>query len=107
MARSIPESDWKCFRELHRIAVARYCQQVLDEINQIAADPKATSHERYLKIYKVIQERDRTMSELFDDMRRSTALTHILMICSRNLITEEEAGRFTQDTRDLISRFAT
>ena len=61
MGRSIPESDWKWFRELHRIAVARYCQQVLDEINQVATDPKSTSHERYLKIYKLIQERDRTM----------------------------------------------
>jgi hypothetical protein len=72
--RGIPESDWKVFRQLHPIALGRYSQRVLDEIAQIAADTKETPHERYLKIYKVVQQRDRTMGEAFNDLRRSTAI---------------------------------
>jgi hypothetical protein len=107
MSRDIPESDWKLFRQLHPIALGRYCQQVLDEIARIAADTKETPHERYLKIYKVVQQRDRTISEAFNDLRRSTAIMRLLTICSHGLITEDEIGRFTQDTRDIISRFPT
>ena len=93
------------FRELHCVALDRYCQRILDEIALIAADTKETAHERYLRIYKVIQERDRTLAEAFDGMRRSTALLQLLTICSHGLLTEEEIGHFTQDTRDAISRF--
>ena len=107
MSRDIPELDWKLFRQLHRIALDRYCQQVLDEIALIAADTQETPHEHYLRIYKVIHQRDRTMSEAFNDLRRSTAIMRLLTICSHGLITEDEIARFTQDTRDAISRFTT
>lgn len=107
MAQNIPESDWKVFRQLHTIALGRYCQQVLDDIAQIAADTKATPHERYLRIFKVVQQRDQTMGKAFNDVRRSTAIMQLLIICSHGLVTEEEIGRFSEDTRDVISRFAT
>jgi hypothetical protein len=106
MSRDMPESDWKHFRQLHPIALDRYCQQVLDEIAQIAADTKETPHERYLRIYKVVQQRDRTISEAFNDLRRSTAIMRLLTICSLGVITEVEIGHFTQDTRDVISWFS-
>ena len=105
MSRSVPESDWKVFRELHRVALDRYCRRVVDEIALIAAETKETAHERYLRIYKVVHERNRMMAEAFDGMRRSTALLQLVTICSHGLLTEEEIGRFTQATRDVISRY--
>ncbi|MCX6980363.1 MAG: hypothetical protein NTV08_06375 [Verrucomicrobia bacterium] len=107
MTRTIPESDWKLFRQLHPIALSRLCQQVLDDIAAIVADKKTIAHERYLKIYKLVQQRDQTIGELFNDLRRSTAIMRLLAICSHNLITEDEIGRFTQETRDVISHFST
>ena len=107
MTRNFPESDWKLFRQLHSIARDRYCQKVLDDIARVAADTKATPHERYLKIYKVIQQRDQIIGEAFNDLRRSTALMRLITIHSHGLITEDEIGRFTQDTRDVISRLST
>lgn len=107
MSRDIPEADWKLFRQLHPVALNRFCEQVLADIAQIAGDTKTTPHERYLKIYKVVQQRDRTIGEAFNDLRRSTAIMRILSICSHRLFTEDEIGRFTQDTRDVISLFTT
>ena len=106
MSQNIPESDWKLFRQLHPIALGCYCQQVLDEIAQSVADTEETPHERYLKIYQVVQQRDRTISEAFNDLQRSTAIMQLLTIYSHGLITEDEIGRFTQDTRDMISRYS-
>ena len=106
MSRTIPESDWKLFRQLHPIAVNRFCDKVLTDIANALGDTKATPHERYLKIFKIVQQRDRTMAEAFDDLRRSTALIRILKIHSLGLLTEDETVRFTQETRDLIAQFA-
>jgi len=106
MSRDIPESDWKLFRQLHPIALNRYCEQVLADIARIVANEKATPHERYLKIYKLVGQRDRIIGEAFNDLRRSTAIMQLLTICSHNLIAEDEIGRFTQETRDVISHFS-
>jgi len=104
MTRNFPESDWRLFRQLHSIALERYCQKVLDEIAQLAVDSQTTAHQRYLKIYKAIQDRDRIIEEAFNDLRRSTALMRLITIHSYGLITNDEVSRFTQDTRDVISR---
>jgi hypothetical protein len=67
MSRDIPESDWKLFRQLHPIALNRFCEQVLADIARIVANEKATPHERYLKIYKLVEQRDRIIGEAFND----------------------------------------
>ena len=42
------------------------------------------------------------MSQLFNDLRRSTALTQIALIQSRGLLTEEELLRFSTETRSFV-----
>ena len=107
MSRDIPESDWKLFRQLHPVALNRFCERVLADIAHIVADTKATPHERYLSIYKLVEQRDRTIGEAFNDLRRSTAIMRLLTICSHSLITQDEIERFTQETRNVIARFST
>jgi hypothetical protein len=106
MNRTIPESDWKLFRELHPIALNRFCDQILTDIADVAGDTKATPHKRYLRIHQIVQQRDQKMAEVFDDPRRSTAIMKLRLICSHGFITEVETERFTQETRDAITRFA-
>ena len=48
MPRVINESDWRIFRNLHAIALERFCQRVLSEINQISSDATKTHHQRYV-----------------------------------------------------------
>ena len=103
MSSSVPESDWKIFREIREIALDRYCLRILDEISRIANDPNETSHKRYLKIYAIIHERDRTLGRAFNDSRRSTAFLQLLAIQSLELFTEMEFARFSQETRDRVS----
>jgi len=107
MTRIIPESDWKIFRQLHSVALDRYCQRLLHDVEQITADSGRPAHQRYLDLDNLLDRRQREMCQAFDDLRRSTALIQLAIIYSLGMITEEEIARFTPETRDTISFLAT
>ena len=98
MTRDILESDWKLFRKLHPIALDRFCQRVLVDVNRIAADVSKSSHERYLAVFRLMNKRDREVAIAFNDMRRSTAVRQLAAIQSHNLLTEEELAGFSPET---------
>jgi hypothetical protein len=103
MPVQICESDWKLFRKLRAVALDRLCENVLREITSIASDATKTSHERYLEIYQLVREKDRKISNAFNDVRRSTALLQLSIIHSYGLLTEEEVFQFTPEARDAFT----
>ena len=105
MPRTISEADWKIFRALHRTALERFCQGVLSEIDQISSNSGKSAHERYLAIFKLLESRDDTIAEAFNDMRRSTALQQLARIRYHKLLTEEELDRFSPETRAVVAVF--
>jgi hypothetical protein len=105
MSRTISEPDWKVFRQLRPIALERFCQRVLDEVQALAQDSTRTSHERYLAVFKLLQQRDKELARAFDDFRRSTALVQLGIIQSHRLWTEEELARFSPEARAVIQFF--
>lgn len=103
--RSITETDWKVYRQLHPILVNRYCQQVLQEINKLGSENEKNPHERYLAVFQAIQRHDREIELLFNNPRRSATLMQIMAINSRGLFTEEERTLFSSDIHEMFSRF--
>lgn len=99
--RQISEPDWKIFRQLHPVAVERFCESVLAE----AAKPKAqqSAHERYLDLFRLINERNKEMARLFDGFRRSTALLQLAAIKSAGWLTDEELLRFSQEAQEFVA----
>jgi hypothetical protein len=51
MPLEITESDWKIFRRLHAVALERFCQRVIGEINRASANCTENYHERYLEVF--------------------------------------------------------
>jgi hypothetical protein len=100
--RPIPEADWKTLRQLHPIALDRFCRRVLSEIERLAADSEMTPHQRYQAIFGCIKERDRELADAFDDPRRSTALLQLARLRSLGLLTEEELSGFGSETREFL-----
>ncbi len=107
VSRDIPEHDWKAFREVHPLARARFCERVLSEIASASSAPGQGPHERYLKVFQLLRDKDRQLATLFDNPRRSTALGQLSIIASTGLLTEEELSRFSPETRASISVFST
>jgi len=103
MREHIKESDWKAFKPIREAALERFCERVLAEVQRIAADAKQTQHERYLKVYRLLQKRDPEIDRIFDYLRRSTAIMQIAAFRDRELITEKEFNRFSEETRAVVN----
>jgi len=102
MSRGIAESDWRVLRELHPVALDRFCQRILTEIASVIADTSKSNHQRYRAIYGLIDRRDDEIAEAFNDMRRSRAVVRIFFLRKHGLLTDEEFGRFSKETRDSV-----
>jgi hypothetical protein len=106
MSQDIPESDWEVLRQLHPVALERYCQKALKRSRwSQRTRPKARAS-TLPQIYGVIHERDEMISAVFSGLRRSTGMMQLILMHAQGLVTEEEIGRFTQSTRDAIARVA-
>jgi hypothetical protein len=104
MSPNIRESDWKLFKELHPIAVNRYCERFLKDLAGLVADDSKTPHDRYGEICWLVRQTTKELARAFDDKRRSTALIQLFIICSLGLLTEEELSRFSHETRQAIAK---
>jgi hypothetical protein len=102
VVQSIPEADWKVFRELREVALDRFCQRVLAEIESAATDETRTNHIRYRAVYDLIHRRDRELAAAFDSPRRSQAMIQLMQIYSLELLTAEEMDRFSAETRAAV-----
>ena len=105
MHNQISETDWKLLRRLEPIALGRFCQAVLSEVALLASNSAKDSHARYLKLFKLIQERDEELGEAFNDMKRSMAYVKLARMRSLGLITDEEFAEFSEQTRGVAALF--
>jgi hypothetical protein len=96
------ESEWKLFRQFREVALDRFCQRVLSEIAGVSSDAEKSNHERYLAVYRLIEQRGKELADAFNDLRRSTALRQLACLRSLELLTDEEFARFGPETRDSV-----
>lgn len=105
MSSDLKESDWKTLRQLHPIALERFCQRALDEIQQAVADTGKGSHARFLDVCRLVTTRRREMQDAFDDMRRSRAFQRVVSIQFHRLLTDEEMERFSPEFRESVRSY--
>src|ERR1700693_2880671 len=98
----IAEADWKVLRRVHPLALERYCERVLAEIERVTHNRGPNTHPRDLDIFKIIEQRDREMARIFDDPKRSNSLTMLARMRSDGLLTEDEFSSLSPETRSAI-----
>ena len=99
----IKESDWKIFRKVRELALERYCQRVLEDVRRVVDKKSSSSHERYLELWELLRDRDKTIAIAFNDARRSQAIIQLMNIDAENLLTEDELNQFSDETRERIA----
>jgi len=104
MTNRVPESDWRVFRDLREVALQRFCERVLGDLGRLCADVSKSPHERYLAVYRWLQDRDREMAIAFNDPKRSQTIPQLAAIHGHNLLEPDELSRFTPQTRNMIGR---
>ena len=102
MPRTIAEADWKVLRRIHPLALERYCERVLAEIERVTHNSTQSTHQRYLEIFKIIEQRDREMSSIFNDPKRSIALIMLARIRAAGMLTEDEFSSLSPETRSAV-----
>jgi hypothetical protein len=100
--QEIKEPDWKVLRRVHPLALERFCERALAEIDRVSHDGAKDHHARYLQIFKTIQQLDREIARLFDNPRRSHGLTMLAQIRSKGLLTEDEFSSLSPESRGAI-----
>lgn len=105
MDGDLPEPDWKTVRKLHDLALERFCQRVLEDIERIHSATSKNAHSRYLEIFKVIEEQDKEIEWIFNDLNRSNAMEHLCAMRTRGLLAETEFALLSQETQDQVQAF--
>ena len=106
MPHGYPERDWKVFRELREVALERFCERVLAGVEAFRLDRRQSHHERYLALCRWLGERNKEMALAFDDPKRSQMIHQLAAIRAHGLLTDEELGKLTAETRELVERLA-
>jgi hypothetical protein len=101
-----PESDWKVFRELRRIALERFCERTLEEVHTILRDRSRTHHERYLAVFRLLRQRDEELAKAFNDPRRGRMIGQLVAIYAHGLLKPDELERFTEGTKATVESLA-
>ncbi|HEY1898260.1 MAG TPA: hypothetical protein VGG49_00530 [Steroidobacteraceae bacterium] len=102
MARTIAEADWKVLRRVHPLALERYCERVLAEVERVTGNSVQSAHQRYLDIFKIVEKHGHEMGGIFDDLRRSNALTMLARLRSEGLLMADEFSVLSPETRGAI-----
>ena len=89
-------------RRVHPLALERYCEVVLAEIERVTHNSGQSPHQRYLDIFKIIERRDREIASLFNDLKRSNALTMLARIRAAGLLTDDEFSHLSPETCSAI-----
>ena len=90
MARSTPERDWKYMRKIHDDLLVRLCERINKKSIAILKEGIGSEHEKYLKLYKHIQNSDRIIADCFNDWRRSTLIMKLTAIQHHDLLNLDD-----------------
>ncbi len=95
-----PERDWKHLRAVKPVALARYCERILEEAAAVIHACDESPHDRYLHLFELINDRNRVLASAFDDLRRSTALRRLSAMIALGVVTDAELAGFTPEVRE-------
>ena len=101
-----PESDWRIFRELQRVALERFCTRILDQVERMLRDKSRSHHDRYLDLYRLMRDRDEELAAAFDNPRRTRMVWQAARMHALELIEPDELARFSEKTRRSIEFLA-
>ena len=91
---SLSEKDWRAFNTLKADTLERYCESTLEGAAALCAETERTAHERYLALWRLIDERNRAMGKAFDGHSRSRALFQLRVMHDMGLISDIDLHGF-------------
>lgn len=104
MEGPLKEQDWKYMRSIHDELLHRLCSSINERATVIVSEGVGNPHERYLALYRFIQEADGTIADCFNDWRRSTLSSKILELRRNGLLTDQHVENLSADAQDWLRK---
>ncbi|MGB5450860.1 MAG: hypothetical protein WBN00_02105 [Sedimenticolaceae bacterium] len=99
----IKEKDWRTIRALKNEKLNAVCADILNEINQEISNKEEQNHKAYLKVWEIVNTRDKDVADMFNDLRRSNAVYKLALWYKNGYLTEKELNEFSEETRSTIN----
>ena len=94
---NISEADWKVYKRIRGLALDRYSQRVLNDAERLCRDESMPVQDRHGELSRLLRERDKEMYQIFDTLRRSSAVLCLMMMRRYELVTDEEMQSFSPE----------
>jgi len=102
MNRSIPERDWKQLRNLKPELLNTLCTRIHKQAEVIIHSTEKSEHEKYLELFKHIQDSDDVVARCFNDWRRSNISMKLGQLIGEDLLTNEHIQNLSDATKEVI-----
>lgn len=99
----ISEADWKHFKQVKADALDTCCQQVLDDVRKGIDDPELSNHAKYLYLYKLMENSDKRIVNIFDYNARSKAMLQLALMKSDGLLEAKQISGFSDELQSFIN----
>ena len=99
----ISEADWKHFKQVKADALDKCCQQVLDDVRKGIDDPELSNHAKYLYLYKLMENSDKRIANIFDYNARSKAILQLALMKSDGLLEAKQISGFSDELQSFIN----
>jgi hypothetical protein len=99
----ISEADWKHFKQVKADALDICCQQVLDDVRKGIDDPELSNHAKYLYLYKLMENSDKCIVNIFDYNARSKAMLQLALMKSDGLLEAKQISGFSDELQSFIN----
>jgi len=99
----ISEADWKHFKQVKADALDKCCQQVLDDVRKGIDDPELSNHAKYLYLYKLMENIDKRIANIFDYNARSKAMLQLALMKSDGLLEAKQISGFSDELQSFIN----
>ena len=99
----ISEADWKHFKQVKADALDKCCQQVLDDVRKGIDDPELSNHAKYLYLYKLMENSDKRIANIFNYNARSKAMLQLVLMKSDGLLEAKQISGFSDELQSFIN----
>ncbi|MEJ2689818.1 MAG: hypothetical protein P8130_07690 [Deltaproteobacteria bacterium] len=102
MSRKIPERDWKYLRKIQPEMLDALCARINRHAIQLLQSTEKTEHEKYLELYRHVNDSDQIVADCFNDWRRSNIWLKILALRRHGLLTDEHVSQLSKEGSELV-----
>lgn len=101
----IHENDWKIVRSMKNDALNLACRRIMKKISNIVSADEKGAHTRYLELWKMLKAEDENIVLMFDNLKRSSALSQLARWRFSDLITDSDLESFSPEALKEVSAY--